>query len=139
MREVARRSVWPRTAIAGLFGREGGNWEFSCARSFERADGRASVAARRCLPRPTGPELQLGCGIQASSPLQGGWITHCCQVLCYRRLRKSGGSERPAHLPVAWRRLRLSNEGGLRGIVLEFAAPAAEVRVPGSMAPTRDD
>lgn len=129
------------TAIAGIIWRLAPKAEIGSFRvlgsSLSARTAQVSVAARRCLS--LGYQVlncSFGCGISGHLPLYKEWVDHA--LLSGVHVVAASGSpevsEWPAHLSsVLGVDCALSNEGGLRylpGRIVEFAAPAAEVRVP---------
>jgi subtilisin family serine protease len=129
------------TAIAGIIWRLAPKAEIGSFRvlgsSLSARTTQVSVAARRCLS--LGYQVlncSFGCGISGHLPLYKEWVDHA--LLSGVHVVAASGSpevsEWPAHLSsVLGVDCALSNEGGLRylpGRIVEFAAPAAEVRVP---------
>jgi subtilisin family serine protease len=129
------------TAIAGIIWKLAPKAEIGSFRvlgsSLSARTAHVSVAARRCIS--LGYKIlncSFGCGISGHLPLYKEWVDNA--LLSGVHVVAASGSpevsEWPAHLSsVLGVDCALSNEGGLRylpGRMVEFAAPAAEVRVP---------
>jgi subtilisin len=129
------------TAVAGIIWRLAPKAEIGSFRvlgsSLSARTAQVSVAARRCIS--LGYKIlncSFGCGISGHLPLYKEWVDNAF-LSGVHVVAASGSpevSEWPAHLSsVLGVDCALSNEGGLRylrGRMVEFAAPAAEVRVP---------
>jgi subtilisin family serine protease len=129
------------TAVAGIIWRLAPKAEIGSFRvlgsSLSARTAQVSVAARRCIS--LGYRIlncSFGCGISGHLPLYKEWVDNAF-LSGVHVVAASGSpevSEWPAHLSsVLGVDCALSNEGGLRylrGRMVEFAAPAAEVRVP---------
>ncbi|HEY5705692.1 MAG TPA: S8 family serine peptidase [Terrimicrobiaceae bacterium] len=129
------------TAIAGIIWQLAPKAEIGSFRvlgsSLSARTAQVSVAARRCIA--LGYHIlncSFGCGISGHLSLYKEWADNA--LLSGVHVVAASGSpevsEWPAHLSsVIGVDCALSNEGGLRylpGRMVEFAAPAAEVRVP---------
>ena len=129
------------TAVAGIIWSLAPNAEIGSFRvlgsSLSARTAQVSVAARRSIA--LGYDIlncSFGCGISGHLPLYKDWADYA--LLSGVHVVAASGSpevaEWPAHLSsVLGVDCALSNEGGLRylpGSLVEFAAPAAGVRVP---------
>jgi hypothetical protein len=129
------------TAVAGIIWQLAPKAEIGSFRvlgsSLSARTAQVSVAARRCIS--LGYRIlncSFGCGISGHLPLYKEWADRA--LLSGVHVVAAAGSpevsEWPAHLAsVLGVDCALSNEGGLRylpGRMVEFAAPAAEMRVP---------
>lgn len=129
------------TAVAGIIWRLAPRAEIGSFRvlgsSLSARTAQVSVAARKCIS--LGYQIlncSFGCGISGHLPLYKEWVDNA--LLAGVHVVAASGSpevsEWPAHISsVLGVDCALSNKGGLRylpGRMVEFAAPAAEVRVP---------
>jgi subtilisin family serine protease len=129
------------TAVAGIIWKLAPKAEIGSFRvlgsSLSARTAQVSVAARRCIA--LGYQVlncSFGCGISGHLPLYKEWVDSA--LLSGIHVVAASGSadvsEWPAHLSsVLGVDCALSNEGGLRhlpGRIVEFAAPAAGIRVP---------
>jgi Subtilase family len=129
------------TAVAGIIWRLAPHAEIGSFRvlgsSLSARTAQVSVAARKCLA--LGYQIlncSFGCGISGHLPLYKEWVDNA--LLAGVHVVAASGSpevsEWPAHISsVLGVDCALSNKGGLRylpGRMVEFAAPAAEMRVP---------